>query len=75
MHPSDHLPDDRKRSETMSLKVTERMREDLERVAESQSRSPSDLLYRHLRQYLYGEMVRLEALATQFPSGTEGKPR
>lgn len=56
--------DDRKRDVTMSFKGTERMRDDLARLADSETRSPSDILYWLVRQILYGEIVRLDALAS-----------
>lgn len=59
--------DDRKRDAVMSFKVTDRMKSDLARLGDSEGRSPSDLLYWQLRQILYGEIVRLDALAATAP--------
>lgn len=62
------MADDGKRTEVICVKVTERMALDLLRLSTSQERSISDFLYGVLRQRLYGDMVRLEAVAAQFTS-------
>ncbi|MEO8411064.1 MAG: hypothetical protein ABI478_10870 [Propionivibrio sp.] len=59
------MADDGKRSEMISVKVTERMALDLLRLSSSQDRSMSDFLFVVLRQRLYGEIVRLDAIAEQ----------
>lgn len=60
------MADDGKRTELISVKVTERMALDLLRLAASQDRSMSDFLYGALRQRMYGDIVRLETMAAQF---------
>jgi hypothetical protein len=62
------MADDGKRTETLCVKVTERMALDLLRLATSQERSTSDFLYIALRQRLYGDIVRLEDALTRFTS-------
>jgi hypothetical protein len=59
------VADDGKRSETICIKVTERMALDLLHVSTSDDRSVSDLIYGLIRQELYGRMVKLDALASQ----------
>lgn len=56
-----HTPDDNKRSEVISIKVTERMLLDLLRLAAADDRSMSDYLYGWLRRRLYGEAARLHS--------------
>lgn len=59
------MADDGKRTEVISVKVTERMALDLLRLSASQDRSISDFLYGVVRQRLYGDIVKLEAIAAQ----------
>jgi hypothetical protein len=59
------MADDRKRTEPIACKVTERMLLDINRLSVSRGRSVSNLLYEALRTKLYGEMVRLEDSAAQ----------
>jgi hypothetical protein len=56
---------DDKRSEVISFKVTERMAVDLLHLAAADDRSMSDYLYGMVRRKLYGDVVRLEAVASQ----------
>jgi hypothetical protein len=59
------VADDGKRSELICVKVTERMALDLLRMAASEDRSVSDLLYGLVRRELYGRIIRLDAIAEQ----------
>ena len=57
--------DDGKRTELISIKVAERMANDLLRLATLRERSLSDFIYCGMRQRLYGDVVRLEGAATK----------
>jgi len=54
------MADDRKRTELISVKVTERMYIDLGRSAAARDRSVSDAIYVAMRHYLYGNIARLD---------------
>lgn len=56
------MSDDRKRSELVCTKVTERMALDLLHVAAVEERSVSDCMYRLLRCHLYGTVNRIDTL-------------
>ncbi len=62
------MADDTKRTKLISIKVTERMEIDLMRLAASRERSLSDFIYGGMRLRLYGDIVRLDDIATQFTS-------
>lgn len=55
------MTDDGKRTEVLSVKVTERMALDLLRLATARDRSVSNLMYCALRRWMYGDIVSLEA--------------
>ena len=55
--------DDGKRTEVISVKVTERMALDLLKLSAMDDRSMSDYLYGILRRRLYGDVVRIEQAA------------
>lgn len=52
------MADDRKRSETVSTKVTEQVALDLLREAAIEDRSPSEYVYLLIRRHLYGKCAR-----------------
>lgn len=54
------MADDGKRTETICVKVTERVALDLLRLAASDDRSVSEFMYGVIRQRLYGDVARLE---------------
>lgn len=54
------MADDCKRTELISVKVTERMALDLLRSATSRNRSVSDAIYVAMRHWLYGNIARLD---------------
>jgi hypothetical protein len=59
------MADDGKRTELVCFKVTERMALDLLRLATSQDRALSDFMYGMTRTRLYGDIVKLDAIAEQ----------
>ena len=54
------MADDVKRTELISVKVTERMALDLMRSAASRNRSVSDAIFVAMRHWLYGNIARLD---------------
>lgn len=62
MRTPEHVPDDRKRTEIASTKLTERMELDLDRLLAVEDRTMSDYLFRLIRRDLYGQRGRLDEL-------------
>lgn len=62
------MADDGKRSQTVSVKVTDRMRLDIANLAATKGKTESDYIYGYLRLLLYGEVTRIEALAAKVMS-------
>ena len=63
------MADDGKRSQTVSVKVTDRMRLDIANLAATKGKTESDYIYGYLRLLLYGEVTRIEQLAAKVMSG------
>lgn len=63
------MADDGKRTEVVSLKITERMALDLLRDSSEEERSISDLIYRMVRKELYGTNGRRETANAQITKG------
>lgn len=55
------MADDSKRDEAITVKVTERVLLDLNRLAARDERSLSEFIYLTLRHHLYGNMVQPDA--------------
>ncbi len=69
------MADDTKRDEPVTIKLTEQVLLDLNRVAASQERSMSEYLYLVIRKHLYGNMVRADGQRPQIPSSSHVNPR
>lgn len=69
------MADDTKRDEAVTLKVTEQVLLDLNRVAAAQERSMSEYLYLLVRKHLYGHMVRPDGGRPQIPTSSNVNPR
>ncbi len=65
------MADDRKKTEMVCAKVTERMQIDLNRAAAMDDRSLSEYLFRLIRQDLYGRSVKWDADAVDIQGQTK----